>query len=1498
MSSSYKNSFYKTEKAVSLALLSLIGIGVAATPSDAQVTAAEDGTATIVEAEGNLFDISGGQISDDDKNLFHSFEGFDLNASETANFIVLPTVENVLGRIVGGASSIDGTLQIIGSEANLYLMNSTGILIGPNARINLTGGFTATTATGIWFDNDQFGARANNNYSDLNGSPTAFQFDHSQAGAVVNFADLSVGSDQAISLVGGTVVNAGSLSAPAGSINIAAVEGEAVVRISQGNRLLSLEVEADGTPSQTAAEITPESIGEMLTGSGLENATDLVRDADGTVRLRSTARAIDESGGEASNLGALDTQGDVGGVINVVGDRIELGQNNDAIRGATLSIQPSSVNRDISIGAEGATDSESVLEIREAELSAIGNGVDGISIGRADSTGEVRLSSGVKRGTRRRSPLNILGGQTLIGPDTDNIFRLTGSGSGTLAGLNNTRFEGIDSLTGGRAADTFYLENGGEVPGSLRDLGGSNTLNYREYGSPIELLLAGETVVGTGVVEPLRVDNVVGSRYTDTLRGSESDDSFLITRRSGALAGSVNSALNFSSFEVFDGQEGANTFELNAVIPGTGLEVIGGSDRNPNSPDGVSNNRIITDTANSLWRLAGRNLGELRQRNETIATFSEIQHLETNEPTSRQHTVLFAEPSAQITGSVDGGSSSLALVGDHINIGHQENNDFVGGEISGSGTLLIRSESSDVDIELGGTAPEESASLQITSGELAAIQPGFNRVVVGDKDKTSGITFGGDVDVDSSLTLESRGEINAQGHGLSVTGDVFLSAQQDVATGVVSTFGEQGLAINSKLGSVRVNGPIALSGGTVRLSARETVEVSDRITTSGSDRGGDIIITANNRSNAPIGVATGSLVTSSPNRGGNVSIQTTNGGIATADIRTANGGLAGEPSESETADETERAPGSVRLRSPGNISVELIDARSTLENVEDNTVPTRIDIDTRESFVASGTLENGASLSTTGTNQGNIRIFHGSERENAIPFVVGSPSENGTTGTIETTHNGQLNLIASADSPSSENNIQLSNRGIPLPEPPEPPLPQAPPEPEITVEQPQDAKSPVAIPEQTEDNVFARLETAMGEEFGDYLQLSEDGKQKPIATMAVVQDTLAEVEVNSGSRAALVYVYFVPDAESEASVIGSNTREVRPDDQLEIMLITREGRPVRRRMWGITRAQIERESMELRRRITSQFSSSRQYLPPAQQLYDWIVGPIAEDLQAGDIDSLGFVMDTGLRTLPIATLHDGDRYLVENYSLGVLPTFSLTEFESTGGARDAVDFDTTQVLAMGASRFEEQPDLPAVDAEVKLITEQLWEGDAFLNEDFVINNLRSQLQQKDYGIVHLATHATFAAGDLENSYIQLWNEQLSLNNLSDLELDNEDIRLIILSACNTALGDHSAEYGFAGIAVNAGPESALATLWPVSDEGTLGFMSQFYTELRGSATKAGALQEAQVRLINGELGIVDGEVFGPDGAAIATLPELAQSGQWDFSHPFYWSAFTMIGNPW
>ncbi len=349
------------------------------------------------------------------------------------------------------------------------------------------------------------------------------------------------------------------------------------------------------------------------------------------------------------------------------------------------------------------------------------------------------------------------------------------------------------------------------------------------------------------------------------------------------------------------------------------------------------------------------------------------------------------------------------------------------------------------------------------------------------------------------------------------------------------------------------------------------------------------------------------------------------------------------------------------------------------------------------------------------------------------------------------------------------------------------------------------------------------------------------------------------------------------------------------ETHLHLVLITPNSEPIVRDLYDVPDDLLVQTAEEFHRQITA-LSNKPDYLETAQQLHKWIIEPYeAEFLSPANIDTLLVCLGKGVRGLPLSALHDGEKFLIEKYSVTRIPAFNLisTEYQPIASGK---------ILPMGVSEFDSLEPLPAVPVELSNIMTYMQERSAilrpfqktWLNQEATLDNLSMKLEQRSYDVVHLATHAQFQSGQPNQSFIQLWDERLTLDQMGQLNWP-ADVELLVLSACETAVGDNQAELGFAGLALNAGIKSAVASLWSISDEGTLALMSEFYRQLPQSSTKAQALRQAQLQMMK-KLVRVE-----PDSLRVVRgnqAVEESQTTSQSFAHPFYWAGFSMISSPW
>ncbi len=312
-------------------------------------------------------------------------------------------------------------------------------------------------------------------------------------------------------------------------------------------------------------------------------------------------------------------------------------------------------------------------------------------------------------------------------------------------------------------------------------------------------------------------------------------------------------------------------------------------------------------------------------------------------------------------------------------------------------------------------------------------------------------------------------------------------------------------------------------------------------------------------------------------------------------------------------------------------------------------------------------------------------------------------------------------------------------------------------------------------------------------------------------------------------------------------------------------------------------------------------------LPLAQELYKILVAPLAKDLKAAKAETLMWSLDGVLRYVPIAALHDGDKYLVERWRNVVFTPASQTRLKDEPSRN-------WQVLGLGVTKShgERIPALPGVAEEMRGIikvagaTFGVLPGTIKLDEQFTQEAMLTGLRQRP-PVVHVASHFQFKPGNETDSALLLGDGQfLSLAQIKALPNVFSGVELLTLSACNTATSGSGATgkevEGFGVLAQRQGAKAVIASLWPVADRSTKNLMQEFYKlrEAKANITKAEALQQAQIKLLRGALQVT-GEALAARAITHATdtttnLPKFKVDPKAPYAHPCYWAPFILIGN--
>jgi CHAT domain-containing protein len=311
----------------------------------------------------------------------------------------------------------------------------------------------------------------------------------------------------------------------------------------------------------------------------------------------------------------------------------------------------------------------------------------------------------------------------------------------------------------------------------------------------------------------------------------------------------------------------------------------------------------------------------------------------------------------------------------------------------------------------------------------------------------------------------------------------------------------------------------------------------------------------------------------------------------------------------------------------------------------------------------------------------------------------------------------------------------------------------------------------------------------------------------------------------------------------------------------------------------VSRKQLSETVGKLQSLLSDQYNHSPEDLhnlqKTSQQLYQWLIEPIRLQLNQNGVKQIVFSLDRATRYIPMAALHDGKQYLIENFAVSTILT---ADTDTKSKLSPKIQDNTILGLGLTQAVLDFTP-LPNVKHELDGIiqTTGLYPGTKLFDRDFTENSLRNKVI--DHRILHIATHGQFVSGNPEDSFLVLGDgNKLSIPNIKSMKgLDKT--HLVVLSACETGKGGVNKEgievAGMGHYFLLGGAKSVMPSLWLVNDPATSVLMREFYRLLSQGTSKSEALRQVQIGMLTGKL---------------------VQDASDDFRHPYYWSPFILIGN--
>ena len=320
-----------------------------------------------------------------------------------------------------------------------------------------------------------------------------------------------------------------------------------------------------------------------------------------------------------------------------------------------------------------------------------------------------------------------------------------------------------------------------------------------------------------------------------------------------------------------------------------------------------------------------------------------------------------------------------------------------------------------------------------------------------------------------------------------------------------------------------------------------------------------------------------------------------------------------------------------------------------------------------------------------------------------------------------------------------------------------------------------------------------------------------------------------------------------------------------------ITIIEIPNRPLIYRETKVERSQVEAIVNKFQTNLI-QPARTPEVIELGQQIYQWAIAPLEPILAENpQIKTLVMLPDGLLRNVPFAALYDGEQYLLEKgYTFAISPRLELF---APSPSPDSLKVLTGGVeLAQTIEGIAFPPIVQVKEELDRIATEVNTNDPPLLNEAFTADNIQKELERGQFSAIHWKTHGVFSSDPAE-TFLVAYQDSIKANSLQSLvqtasQGGEEPLELLVLSACETARGDSRAILGLAGLTVRTGARTALSSYWRADDRATTLLMTYFYRQLDAGATKAEALRQAQLYLLQEE----------------------------GYFAPHYWGTYVLVGN--